>query len=302
MHPIRYFNSQTGQVETEKVYGAGAVHFLYGTRLGRWIERLIAANGLFSSFYGWLQNLPFSRRKIAPFIKEMGIALSDFEVPTGGYPNFNSFFIRKWQPGKRPFEDLPTVLPAFAEARYLGWERISPDQTFPVKGRDLSARSLLGNAPQAAEWVERFAGGPLLLARLCPIDYHRYHYPVAGKTVTHWSLRGHYHSVNPWALRSLGTVFSKNVRRVEILDTPEFGYMAMVEVGATGVGRIVQTHDSARPFGRGDEKGYFLFGGSTVILLGQAGRWKPNSLIIENTTQSREVWVPLGRSLGERDQ
>lgn len=298
--PIEFYNSHSQTLECENVYGGGAVRFLYATRIGRWVESLIARNALFSSIYGWFQNRTFSRRKIAPFVRRMGIDLADFQIPAGGYPNFNSFFIRKFREGVRPFESSPHVLPAFAEARYLGWKSLSNTQTFPVKGRDLSARELLGDAPNAARWSAKFEGGPLLLARLCPVDYHRYHYPVAGRTVAHWDLRGHYHSVNPWALRALGAVFSENARRVAILETPEWGYLAMIEVGATGVGRIVQTHDEENPFGRGDEKGYFLFGGSTVILLGEPERWAPAPMILQHTEQKREVWLPLGTAAGTR--
>lgn len=296
--PLEFYNSETQRIEQEDVYGAAAVRFLYATRIGGWIERVVAHNAVFSSIYGWFQNLRFSRRKIEPFIERMGIDRSQFVEPAGGYAHFNAFFTREFRPGVRVFDPSPGILPAFAEARYLGWEQVGNTQTFPVKGRDISARELLGDAPDAQKWAERFTGGPVLIARLCPVDYHRYHYPVAGRTLAQWSLRGRYHSVNPLALHALGVVFSENVRRVAILETPELGRLAMIEVGATGVGRIVQTFDETQPFGRGEEKGHFLFGGSTVILLGEPGHWKPSPLILEHTAQRREVWLPLGGAAG----
>ena len=111
-----------------------------------------------------------------------------------------------------------------------------------------------------------------MIARLCPVDYHRYHYPDAGRTLAHYPVHGKFHSVNPAALRYSDAIFATNERYVSILDTENFGKLAYIEVGAMMVGKIVQTHPTDQPFRRGDEKGYFLFGASTVIVLGQPRR------------------------------
>lgn len=298
--PIRYWDSQTGCEETETVYGGWGVRALYGSGLGARLGLPLLTHAVWSRAYGGLQSTAWSARKITAFVRRYGIDLTQFEVPVGGYASFNDFFVRKFKPGVRAFDSNSEVLPAFAEARYLGWESVTREQVFPVKGRDLTASALLGAGEVAGEFAADFEGGPVLIARLCPVDYHRYHYPDAGTTMAAWDVPGAYHSVNPWALRARGELFSTNRRRVSILETQNFGRLGYVEVGAMGVGRIVQSHDEKLSHRRGDEKGYFLFGGSTVILLGEQGRWKPESLILENTAAKREVWMPLGKPVGRK--
>ena len=179
---------------------------------------------------------------------------------------------------------------AFAEARYFGYEQVHDELRIPVKGNFLTAAKLLGNTKYAGE----FEGGPLLLARLCPVDYHRYHYADAGETLENYRIHGKYDSVNPLALKYKQDIFIKNERRVSVVNTENFGKLAYIEVGATCVGKIVQTSDEKKPHLRGEEKGYFLFGGSTVIVLGEKGRWVPSQDILEHTQKGLETYVQLG--------
>ena len=152
------------------------------------------------------------------------------------------------------------------------------------------------------ELAKEFDGGAFLIARLCPVDYHRYHYPDNGKTIKAFQIKGNYHSVNPLALKYRPDIFMKNERRVSILETENFGKLAYIEVGATCVGKIVQSFDESLPFKRGDEKGYFLFGGSTVIVYGQKGRWVPSPDIIKNTELGIETYIHLGDTVGVRSE
>ena len=154
----------------------------------------------------------------------------------------------------------------------------------------LKAVDLIGNQ----ELAKDFVGGPLMIARLCPVDYHRYHYPDNGMTTKSYSIHGDYHSVNPLALKYRGDIFIKNERRVSILDTEKFGKLAYIEVGATCVGKIVQSFDESKPFKKGDQKGYFLFGGSTVIVCGEKGKWQPSLDMMENTKLGIETYIKLG--------
>ena len=62
-------------------------------------------------------------------------------------------------------------------------------------------------------------------------------------------------------------MFTENKRDVVVLETSNFGRAVEVEVGALVVGQICQVHRSPACFDRGDEKGYFSFGGSTIVLL-----------------------------------
>jgi phosphatidylserine decarboxylase len=300
---IKYFNRTTSQMEVEKVYGDMFIKFLYcsipGQKLGGFFT-----NKLFSKAYGALQDLPLSHRKVRPFIEKFNIPIHDYEAgslnaldPKDSYRNFNEFFIRKFKLGKRPFAQKPESMPAFAEARYVGFESINNEKTYPVKGKFLNAKDLIGNG----EVAKIFEGGPLLIARLCPVDYHRYHYPDNGKVLDHFRVPGVFDSVNPFALKYKNQIFIENERYVTILQTENFGRLAYIEVGAICVGKIVQSHPWNKNFMRGEEKGYFLFGGSTVILVGEKGAWKPSEDVVKNTTQGFETYLQLGQEVAARE-
>jgi phosphatidylserine decarboxylase len=245
-----------------------------------------------SKAYGELQNTSWSKNKIDPFVKEFSIPINDFLPENGKFKNFNEFFIRKFKNGKRPITQNNNEMAAFAEARYFGYESMNENQKIPVKGNYLSAEGLLENS----KWASTFQDGPLLLARLCPVDYHRFHFPDAGKIVEDYRVHGLFHSVNPLALKSNPEIFIQNERHVTILDTVNFGKLAYIEVGAICVGKIVQTKNISAgvEFFKGEEKGYFLFGGSTVIVLGEKGKWIPSQDICSNTQNGIETYLHLG--------
>jgi phosphatidylserine decarboxylase len=293
MEEIRIWNRKAGHEETEKVYGDKWVRWLYGSGTGQALTDSILTRPFISKAYGAFQSSSLSRKKVRPFIRDFAIPMEEYEERDFG--SFNEFFIRKFRPGARQFVQTPSHLPAFAEARYLAWEKVSPDDTFPVKGSLLTPRLLLGSE----ELARSFEGGALMIARLCPVDYHRFHFSDSGRIERFYEVPGRLHSVNPVALKYRGEIFCTNERHVSLLATENFGRIAYIEVGALCVGKIVQTHSADRPFLRGDEKGYFLFGGSTVIILGEPGRWKPDRDLLEQTRARREVLVRLGEKIGQ---
>lgn len=298
---IIIWNREKKELETEKVYGDAAVKWLYTQANGQKLADSFLSGKLLSKIYGAYQSSALSIRKILPFIH-------DFKIPMGeyleeNYTSFNDFFIRQFRPEMRTFDVNPGVMPAFAEARYLGFSEILPEQLFPVKGKFLSESALL----EKTEWAQTFARGPLLLARLCPVDYHRFHFPDSGRILAHFRVKGRLHSVNPLALQYRSDIFATNERRVTILETENFGKLAYIEVGAMGVGKIVQGNwekewkkTGSATFKRGDEKGYFLFGGSTVIVLGEPRRWRPSQDLLDQTMNyKRESLVKLGQPVAE---
>ncbi len=288
-NPIRYWNRYTNREETESVYGELWIRLVYSRTCFRLTDFFLTSKWI-SKFYGWLQNTSLSRRKIAPFVEKFQITMSEFE--RGDFANFNEFFIRKFQSGARSFVREGIAAPA--EARYLGYENASNDLKIPVKDLVLNPEQILGQH----EFAGRFIGGPVLVARLCPVDYHRFHFPVDGKILARFSLGTKLHSVNPAALNACPAIFAVNERVVSILET-KAGLMAYVEVGALCVGKIVESH-SGEGFNRGDEKGYFLFGASTVLLFGEPGRWIISQDILTNTAQGRETFVRLGDTVAKK--
>lgn len=288
-------------MDVEKVYGDKMVEWLYQSNTGKALSEVLVKPWL-SNFYGSLQNTSWSKGKIKPFIKDFNIPIDDF-LPEEGrdqadpYSSFNQFFIRRFKPGKRQYPQDHHVMGAPAEARYFAYESIQDDELIPVKGKFLNSPLLLANT----KWEQIFKDGPCLLARLCPVDYHRYHYPDHGKVLDHYPVHGKLHSVNPLALKEKADIFATNERVVTILETENFGKLAYVEVGAIMVGKIIQS-GSLTNFKRGEEKGYFLFGGSTVIVLGEKGKWKPDELMLQNTKKKIETYVHLGAPLAHTIQ
>lgn len=285
---IQVWNRSKNCEELEKVYGSQWIERLYGNPLGQWVTDRFLSGTLISRLLGFYESSRWSRNKIHSFIEQFSIAMSEYEE--GPFDSFNDFFARQFKPGKRPFVMDPQVMPAFAEARYLGFEQVEEEGVYPVKGLALSPARLLGGKSQARPFI----GGPMLIARLCPTDYHRFHFPDEGEVKQHDRLAGKLHSVNPVALQAKNDILLINERQVTLLETRNFGLLAYVEVGALCVGKIVQTHSLQGNFARGQEKGYFLFGASTVIVLGQPYAWKPSPDILKQTAQGKEVFIQLG--------
>lgn len=288
---INYWDRETSKRKVEPVYGDLGVRLCYGNPLGRLFTDRILATPFWSQWIGSFQNSPKSRKRIQPFVKKYKIPLEEFEPQD--YANFNEFFIRKFQEGARPFAKDEREFPAFAEGRYLAFESLTSDLRFPIKGVRLDLSALL----KKPELEKTFQEGPLLIARLCPTDYHRFHYPDSGKTLDYYRVSGKFHSVNPLALRSKGDILFSNERRVSILETHHFKKLAYVEIGALCVGKIAQTHPPDLPFKRAEEKGYFLFGASTIAVIGEKGAWKIDPDLLQKTKEGLETLVKLGQRI-----
>ncbi len=293
---IAFYNRYSQNIDYEKIYGKKAIEFVYENKIGQMLLPIVTSSTV-SKVYGHLQNTKYSAKKVPEFIKSYNIQINEFEKGSNrlkpieeSYINFNEFFIRKYKKGLRSFPEVSDELGAPAEGRYFGYSKVDANTKIPVKGKFLSVQNLLLDE----RFFEPFIDGPLVISRLCPVDYHRYHYPDDGSTVDSYTIPGELHSVNPMALSFKEDIFIKNERRVSILETKNFGTMAYIEVGATCVGKIVQSHDEDIEFIRGQEKGYFLFGGSTVIILGEKGRWAPSSDILNNTQNGIETYIRLG--------
>jgi phosphatidylserine decarboxylase len=247
--------------------------------------------------YDWLlaayQNTGFSARKIEPFIRKHGIDMSDFEAVE--YHSYAEFFERRLRPGRRSFPAAPDEMGAFAEARYFGWEKLEEGQQFPIKGHSLDARQLLGG-----DRANPFMGGPVLLVRLAPVDYHHVHYPDDGTTLEDDRMGYRLWTVNRNALQSQPDILLRNERHINILQSQNFGRLGFIEVGALSVGRIVQVHPIDKPFKRGEQKSVFRFGGSAIVVFGEPGAWRPADDILEKTKAGTETLLRLGEPAAKR--
>jgi len=291
--PITYLNRYTGELETEQVYGEGFLKWAYGNPLGK-----IALNGFikrpfFSKWYGRRMNHPKTREKIAPFIEEYNMDVDDFLDKPESFEHFNDFFYRKLKPEARPVADCDVVFPA--DGRHLGFEKAEEVAGVFVKGQQWDLRKLIGDD----RIYEEFAGGSLVLSRLCPVDYHRYHFPLAGKAGKTELINGPLFSVSPIALRNNLNYMWENKRTRTILETPNHGKVLIMEIGATCVGSIHQTYETDSEVTKAQEKGYFAFGGSSTITIFQKGMVTLNTDLLENSAKQQELYAKMGDSMGK---
>lgn len=266
MRPVQYIDRRSGQLETEKIYGRWALTLLYGeSRISRifsfFFLPFLARISWLSKFYGYLQKRPRSARKVKPFISAFQIDTSEFAETDFG--SFNDFFIRKLKAEARPIEPDPKRAALPADGRYLVFEDLKKTDGFYVKGQKFDLGSFLQNP----ELSSHYEGGSMLIARLCPTDYHRFHFPVSGTPGKPLEIDGPLFSVNPIALRKKLWILSENKRVLTEIETDLFGKLLYVEVGATCVGSIHQTYAAEKKVQKGDEKGFFSFGGSCLVLL-----------------------------------
>lgn len=302
MKPIMYIDRASQRLCEEKVYGASFLKLLYGNTV---LSRLVGTPAAFSlaripaisAFYGYMQNRPESAKKIAPFIDMFHVDPSEFAQDPSSYRSFNDFFTRKLKPEARPIASGTRTAIIPADGRYLFFQNIRKSDGFVVKGQKFDLTSLLQDEKLAAEYEE----GAMVMARLCPTDYHRYHFPcdgTAGKTTT---INGWLYSVNPVAIKKNIHIFTENKRTQCILESDHFGKVLFLEIGATFVGAIHQTYKEGRCV-KGEEKGYFSFGGSSLILLFPPHTIRFDHDLLAATAQGFEIKCLMGQPMGKAER
>lgn len=286
---MQVWNRAAQKLTEEPEVGTGAMRFAYETRFGRLLTKAILCRKPVSDIYGAIQRSRLTRGKVRRFMRQYGITAEDCEKQT--FDSFNDFFTRRRRP--QPDTTAPDELPAVADCKLTAL-RIEENTVFTVKGVPYTLRELLGNEALAA----RFAGGWCLIFRLSPDDYHRYAYPDTGTQEQTVHIPGVLHSVNPIA-GTLG-VYRRNSRCYTLLHTHRFGDVVQMEVGALLVGKILNHEE--RPgaaFEKLQEKGYFAYGGSTVILLLEPGRVRLDEDIVSHSARGIESKVRTGERIGQ---
>ncbi|MBM3268123.1 MAG: phosphatidylserine decarboxylase [Candidatus Sericytochromatia bacterium] len=291
-----YRDRRTGRLIDEEIFAGNAIRWFYTPGAGSVVFDRLVNSAWFCDLYGRLQDGRGSARRIPEFIARFGLDAAEFEKPLYAYRSFNQFFVRKLKPGARPFEQAPDALPAPAEGKILVYPHLESDTKIPIKGAAISIESLLSGA----EPPDAYRGGSACIIRLAPYDYHRFHFPDAGTAGRVWDIPGRYHSVNPLALARVPDLYCRNKRTVTRLETQNFGRVAFVEVGALCVGTILQTFQPG-DVARGQEKGYFRFGGSTVVLLFEAGRVRFDDDLCADSATGLEVQVRVGTRIARKE-
>ena len=295
MEPIRYFNRHTNRLETEQVYGEGFLRWTYRHPLGALTLHAMVKRPFFSAWYGRRMSSPQSAARVAPFIDRYGLNPADFAETPESFRSFNEFFYRKLKPAARPIDpdEAAAVFPA--DGRHLGFQRASDISGVFVKGQRFNLPELLGDDALAA----RYADGALILSRLCPVDYHRFHFPTAGVPGDTREIGGPLFSVNPIALRQRLSYLWTNKRVITPLATRRFGTVLLMEIGATCVGTIGQTFNPGQPVAKGAEKGYFAFGGSSTITLFEPRTVKLASDLLEHSASLTELYAQVGSRMAD---
>jgi phosphatidylserine decarboxylase len=294
VEPIRYFNRHTNSLETEQVYGEGFLRWSYGNPLGAISLNAFVKRPFFSAWYGRRMSTPESAARVAPFIAEYGLDPAEFAAEAESYGSFNEFFYRKLKPEARPIEGDEESVVFPADGRHLGFEKASEINGVFVKGQKFDLPALLGDA----DLVARYADGTLVLSRLCPVDYHRFHFPVAGVPGETRRIEGPLFSVNPIALRQRLAYLWTNKRTITELATERLGKVICMEIGATCVGTIQQTFTPGVAVQKGAEKGYFAFGGSSTLTLFEPGAVRLEADLLENSAHQVELYARIGSRMG----
>ena len=265
--------------------------FLYKNAVGRVILKFMTLPFI-SKIAGWIMDSRISTIAINSFIKKNNINMAEYEEKK--YISYNDFFTRKVKKECRRIDKDKNILISPCDSKLTAYE-INDNSIFMIKNSYYKLEDLLKNK----ELSKKYKNGYCLIFRLCVDDYHRYCYIDNGKKNKNTFIKGVLYTVRPIALEKYN-IYKENSREYTVLKTENFGDVVQIEVGATMIGRIKNHHEEYQ-FNKGEEKGMFLFGGSTIVLLIKKGKVKIDSDILKNTEEGFETIVKLGEKIGKKE-
>ncbi|MBP5655062.1 MAG: phosphatidylserine decarboxylase [Clostridiales bacterium] len=278
---IKVYQRDRHEYKETVQYGSRKLEFMYNNAFGRILLRL-AISRLPSVIYGKIKSSRRSAKKVPGFIEAHGIDMSQYEDRE--FTSFTDFFTRKFREGARPIGE---GLISPADSKLLVYPA-DEDTRINVKGREYFLNEITNRD------MSGYKGGSVLVFRLCIDDGHRYCFPAAGKVMEQYDIKGKLHTVSP--LSSAYKIYKENTRKVSFLETEEFGKICCIEVGAILVGKIVD--HGKKTFAKGEEKGYFEPGGSTIIVIVPKGI-KIDDDIMEESAKGIETEVKYGERIGD---
>ena len=290
MKAISYIDRKDGRVKTEKVPGEKTLRWLYHTSTGKLTLNFMLKRKFVSVWAGKYMDSKRSVKRIERFVEEQGIDLNEFQPgKISEFKTFNQFFYRKLRPDARNIEEH-IVSPA--DGKILVFPEIDDVASFFVKSFDFTLSRFLQNKTLA----QKYSGGSMAIVRLAPADYHRFHFPAHGKASASKKIKGYYFSVSPLALKNGLRIFCENQREYCTLSTSNYGNVLLAEVGAAMVGSIIQTYKPGK-VQKGQEKGYFSFGGSSLVLLFEKNKIQFDKDLIINTQKGMETAILMGENI-----
>ena len=277
---------KTNEIIIEK--SPNGANFLYNNLFGRVILSL-ATKRFVSSIAGWYLNRKRSTKYIKGFIKSNNIDMSDYVERD--YNSFNDFFSREIKPNKRTFSKEKKDFCSPSDSKLIVY-KITKDKEFTIKGKKYTVERILKDKELASE----YENGYFMVFRLSVDDYHRYAYIDNGKCLSNKNIKGKYHTVGAIAF-DRHKVYEENHRAYSVLETENFGKIIQMEVGAMMVGKIVN-HDK-ETFKRGEERGYFRFGGSTIVIMVKENVLKIDKDILDNSKNNIETKIKQGEKVAK---
>ncbi len=290
---ISYIDRQSGETKTEVVPGEGVMKWLYSTSTGEAALHLLVKRKFVSELGGWYMDTRLSAKRIHKFVVENNINLEECKISNPNeFATFNNFFYRELKADARP---IGKNIISPADGKIIAFQSLNNISSFFVKGFKFTIKTFL----QDKNLANNYADGAMAIIRLAPADYHRFHFPAGGNVSASKSIKGYYFSVSPLALRGSLKNFCENYREYCILETKQYGDILIADVGATMVGSITQTYKANTDVKKGDEKGYFAFGGSTLVLLFEKDKITFDDDLISNTKNGMETYIKMGESIAK---
>lgn len=293
---IEYISRSTDKIEIEKVPGENFLKFLYYNPFGTLTLEAIVKRKFLSKWYGKKMDSPKSCGMIEKFVNDNGIDLEESKKSLKEFTSFNDFFVRELKDGARKIDYDEDTLVSPADGKIFVIENLRDSSKFFLKGEEFSLLEFFKDEKLA----EKYLGGIMVIVRLAPCDYHRFHFPADGKISENKKIEGYYYSVSPHAIRKNFRIFCENKREYSILATEKYGEICICEIGATMVGGITQTYKPNSTVKKGEEKGYFYFGGSTVIMFLEKDRVEIDRDILENSINGIETKIFMGEGIGKK--
>jgi phosphatidylserine decarboxylase len=288
--PIKYIERSTGEIKTEKVVGEFWLQWLYNNPVGELSLYAIVRRKFISDWYGKKMDSKESAEKIEDFVKQYNINLD--ETKKHEFNSFNDFFTRELKPNARKIDTNKQVIISPSDGKIMAYQNIE-NQDFIIKGYKFNIYDFLNDSSLA----KKYKNGALVILRLCPTDYHRFHFPVDGIVEESKKIDGTLYSVSPIALREKTEIICRNKREYTRIKTIDFGDIILSEVGATMVGSIVNTYKTKTVL-KAQEKGYFKFGGSTIVIVFEKDKIKIDEDLLKNSLKVLETEVKMGERIG----
>jgi phosphatidylserine decarboxylase len=293
-HPLKYFDRYRGQIIYDPIFAGNFLNWSYNTKLGTIFTNIFFRQKIVSQLYGWWHKKGWSKKKLKSFVASMNINMEESLCTMDEFKCFNDFFTRRIDLYFRPVKKDQHVCVSPCDGRVLVFPEIFPDQEFRIKLSNFNLTNFL----QDESLVNSFSGGSMFVSHLYLTDYHHFHFPDSGKAELPYTITGKYYATSPYSSRSLVPIFKENYRMITLIDSENFGKIAMVEIGAFTVGSIKQQYTPNATIKKGDRKGYFELGGSTIVLLFQKEVIKFDADLCDNSKNKISTYILQGDSIG----